>query len=375
MKSKVLVAAAVGVVAVGVVVAVVLTRGKGAAVYSGTVETREIQIGSKIGGRVTEVAVDEGAQVKAGAVLVRFEAEELKSQRVQAQADVAQAQADLTRLERGYRPEEIAQTQAAAAEQKAMLEAAEKGPRVQELAQAQADYAAAQADAVNAQASFDRMATLVRGDTVSKQQYDDAKGKRDSAVQRAESLRQRLALLQAGTRTEDLHAAEERYRQAEAGAELMKRGYRKEDVDAARGKLAGAVAHVQELDTRLKEAELTAPADGVVQVVSVRSGDLVLAGKIVMTMLESSQLWVKIYVPETELGKVRLGEGATVTVDAYAGREFTGQVSEIASEAEFLPRNVQTPDDRQHQVFGVKVRVDNADGVLKSGMSATVRLR
>jgi multidrug resistance efflux pump len=84
---------------------------------------------------------------------------------------------------------------------------------------------------------------------------------------------------------------------------------------------------------------------------------------------------VKIYVPETELGRVRLGQAATVTVDAYARREFTGQVSEIGSEAEFLPRNVQTRDDREHQVFGLKVRVDNADGVLKSGMSATVRLR
>ena len=350
-------------------------RGGAALVYSGTVETREIQIGSKIGGRVTEVAVEEGQTVKAGTPMVRFEADELRSERVQAQAQVAQAQADLARLVRGYRPEEIAQTQAAAEEQRAALEAAKNGPRVQELAQAQADYAGAKADALNAAVNFGRMETLVRGDTVSRQQYDDAKAKRDNTAQREESLRQRLVLLQAGTRKEDLEAAEQRYRQAAAAADQMRHGYRKEDIDAGRGKLAEVTAHVQELDVRLKEAELVAPADGVVQVVSVRSGDLVPAGKIVVTMLESSQLWVKIYVPETALGSVRVGQAATVMVDSFAGREFTGHVQEIGSEAEFLPRNVETRDDREHQVFGVKVRVDNSDGVLKSGMSATVRLR
>ncbi len=284
--------AAVAILAVaGLLIRSCAKRGE-SLVYSGTVETREIQVGSKVGGRVTEVPVEEGQAVKAGTLLVRFESDELKSQRVQAQAQVAQAQADLNRLERGYRPEEVAQAQAAAREQSALLEAAKNGPRVQELEQAQADYAAAKADAGNAQVNFERMQMLVRGESISRQQYDDSKAKRDSAAQKAESLRQRLALLQAGTRKEDVQAAEQRYRQAQAAAELMRRGYRKEDVDAARGRLAGATAHVNELDVRLKEAELEAQADGVVEVVSVRPGDLVGAGRIVMTMLESSQLWV-----------------------------------------------------------------------------------
>jgi len=155
----------------------------------------------------------------------------------------------------------------------------------------------------------------------------------------------------------------------------MQRGYRREDVTAGRGVLDAAVAHRDELDTRLKEGVLQASADGVIEVVSVRPGDLVPAGRIVVTMLESSQLWVKIYIPETDVGAVKLNQAASVEVDSYPGRKFSGSVQEIGSEAEFLPRNVQTRDDRQHQVFGVKVRVDNADGVLKSGMSATVQLR
>jgi multidrug resistance efflux pump len=376
MKRKVVlgVAAVALLVAAGLLIRSCAKRGE-SLVYSGTVETREIQVGSKVGGRVTEVPVEEGQAVKAGTVLVRFESDELKAQRAQAQAQVAQAQADLNRLERGYRPEEVAQAQAAAREQSALLEAAKNGPRVQELEQAQADYAAAKADAGNAQVTFERMQMLVRGETISRQQYDDAKAKRDSAAQKAESLRQRLALLQAGTRKEDVRAAEQRYRQAQAAAELMRRGYRKEDIDASRGRLAAATARVNELDVRLKEAELEAPADGAVQVVSVRPGDLVGAGRIVMTMLESSQLWVKVYVPETDLGSVRVGQQAAVEVDSFSKRQFAAHVEQISSQAEFLPRNVQTRDDRKHQVFGVKVRVDNPDGVLKSGMSATVRLQ
>jgi len=369
-----------GIAAAAIVLAAVLllhpwSRGKTQLAYSGTVETREIEVGSKLGGRVTTVAVEEGQTVKAGALLVRFEANELTAERAQAAAQVEQAQADLERLERGYRPEEKAQTQAAAAEQGAALEAAKNGPRAQELAQARADYESAKADALDAATTFERMETLVRGDTISRMQFDDAKAKRDSTAQRAESLRQRLALLEAGTRPEDLRAAEQRFRQAQAAAELMQRGYRREDLDAARGVLAAAIAHRKALDAQLSEAELTAAADGFVEVVSVRPGDLVPPGKIVVTMLESSQLWVKIYVPETELGGVKLGQAAAISVDAYPGREFRGSVQEIGAQAEFLPRNVQTRDDREHEVFGVKVHVDEADGVLKSGMSATVHLR
>jgi len=341
--------------------------------YAGTVETREIQIGSKVGGRVTAVGVEEGQVVKAGTVLVRFECDELKAQREQAAASVVQAQADLERMLRGNRPEEIAQAEATARAEKAALEEAQNGPRRQEVDQAKADYAAAAADATNAETFYGRMQELVRNDIISKQQFDDARDKRDAAAQKAESARQRMAMLEAGTRVEDLNAAEAKYKQAAAAAALARKGFRREDIEAARGKLEQAQGEVAELDARLREAQLTAPADAVVEVVSVRAGDLVPAGRIVMTMLESSQLWVKVYVPETELAHVQVGQRAAVRVDSFS-RTFDGHVGMIASEAEFLPRNVQTRSDREHEVFGVKVYVDNAAQTLKSGMSATVRL-
>lgn len=375
MKRRLLIAASVLAVLAVIWIVYALIASRSRFDYSGTIETREIEIGSKIGGRVTAVPVEEGQAIKAGDVLVRFECDELQAQRAQAAAQVAEAQADLDRMVRGNRPEEIAQAEATAQAQKAVLEEAKNGPRPQELAQAQADYSAAQADAVNAETFYGRMAKLAASDTISRQQFDDARDKRDSAQQRAESARQRLALLQAGTRTEDLQSAQARFEQAKSAAILARRGFRKEDIEAAHGRLAQAQGVVAELDARLKEAVLTAPADALVEVVSVRPGDLVTANHIVIDLLEPSQLWVKVYIPETDLSRVRLGQPATVRVDSLAGQSFSGELRQISSQAEFLPRNVQTRSDREHQVFGAKVYVNNPQGILKSGMSATVRLQ
>jgi HlyD family secretion protein len=345
-----------------------------ALVYSGTVETREIQVGSKIGGRVTSVFVEEGQRVTAGAPLASFECDAIKAQLAEAKATVEQAGADLNRLHTGNRPEEIVQADAQMKQQADALQEAKNGPRAQEILAAEADFSAAQATAADTAADYSRMKPLAEHDVISRQQFDGVTAHRNATAQQAESLRQKLALLQAGTRPEDLRQADQRYQQALAADTLMHRGFRPQDIEAGHGRLAEAHAHVQEIEASLREASLFAPATGVIEVVSVRPGDLVPPGQIVLSMLENSQLWVKVYVPETDLSHLRLGQTVNVSIDAYPGRPFTGHIQEIASEAEFLPRNVQTRDDRQHLLFGVKVAVDNADGVLKSGMSATVHL-
>ena len=342
--------------------------------YSGTLETREIEIGSKIGGRVLSVSVEEGDQVPANAPLVTFDAPELQAQLAQAQATVLQAEADYNRLQRGNRPQEIAQADATLHENKALLDEAQNGPRPQDIAQAQADYAAAKANAVDAASTYDRMQPLAAKDIISKQQFDSYTAQRNNTAQLAESARQRLALLQAGTRTEDIQAARDRYQQSLAADQLAHAGFRQQDITAGKGRLAQAQAHVAELEASLREARLLSPADATVETVSVRPGDLVPANQIVLTLLEPSQLWVKVYVPETDLSRIHVGQSANVTVDSL-NRHFTGRIQEINSSAEFLPRNVQTRDDREHEVFGVKVHIDNPGNVLKSGKSATVSLQ
>ena len=345
--------------------------------YSGTIETREIQIGSKVGGRVTEVGVEEGQLVKAGTIagalrVRRIEGAARRRRRRRSNRPrptwIAWCAATGPRRSRRRRPRR--------APCRPAYESARNGPRKQEIDQAQADFAAATAESANAETYYKRMEKLAATDTISRQQFDDARNRRDAAAQRAESARQRLALLQAGTRTEDLHAAEAHYQtgggRGRAGAQgISPRGYR----CRARPRWPEAQGHVAELDARLREAELKAPADAVVEVVSVRPGDLVPAGRIVVTMLETSQFWVKVYVPETELAHVHAWASARRSRStALRGRAFEGHVGQIASQAEFLPRNVQTKSDREHQVFGVKVFVDNPQQVLKSGMSAQVHL-
>ena len=372
---KVLTLIAVCVLIVAAISVYVYLNGRPTALaYSGTVETREIQVGSKVGGRVTAVFIEEGQRVAAHAPLISFECDALKAQLAEAKATAEQAAADLNRLDAGNRPEEIVEADAQLKQQADALQEANNGPRPQEILAAGADFVAAQATAADAASDYARMKPLAEHDVISRQQFDEFTAHRNATAQQAESLRQKLALVQAGTRPEDLRQAEQRYQQALAADTLMHRGFRPEDIEAGHGKLAEVRAHVQEIEANLGEANLAAPANGVIEVVSVRPGDLVPPGQIVLSMLEPSQLWVKIYVPETDLSGLRIGQAANVSIDAYSGRSFSGHIQEIAAEAEFLPRNVQTRDDRQHLLFGVKVAVDNANGVLKSGMSATVHL-
>ncbi|MEO8130406.1 MAG: efflux RND transporter periplasmic adaptor subunit [Bryobacteraceae bacterium] len=350
-------------------------KGPAAIQLSGTVETREIQVGSKVGGRVSEVLVDEGQLVKQGAVLLRFEVDELLAQRDQLRGKVAEAEAQVNKLRAGYRPEEIQQAEAATRRELAGLQELQHGPRPQEIAQALADYEAAKADAANGATSFARINKLHATDDVSSQALDEARARRDQLAGRSESARQRLELLRAGTRAEEVRAAEQRYRAAQAAEQMMHRGYRREDVAEANARLTQAKAQLSELQVRLAESEVLAPAEARVEVVSVRPGDLVAASRAVMTLLEASQLWVKVYVPEPELGHVTIGQTASVQVDSFPGRNFQGTIEQISDRGEFLPRNIQTREDRNHQVFGIKVRLENSAGLLKSGMAATVKLQ
>jgi HlyD family secretion protein len=342
---------------------------------SGTVETREIQVGSKVGGRVTAVLVEEGQIAKKGATLVRFDVDELLAQRNQLRGRVAEAAAQAAKLQAGFRPEEIQQAEAASRRELAVLQELQHGARPEEISQAQAEYEAAKADASNAEANYLRLEKLHATGDVSEQARDDAKARRDQLQARAESARQRLALLLAGTRPEEIRAAQERYRAAVASEQMIRIGYRKEEVAEAKARLAQAQAQLSEVEVRLTESEVTSPAEARVEVVSVRPGDLVAASRPVVTMLESSQLWVKVYIPEPELGRISVGQQAAVRVDTFRDREFNGVIEQISSQAEFLPRNIQTREDRNHQVFGAKVRLDNSSGLLKSGMAATVRLQ
>jgi HlyD family secretion protein len=328
---------------------------------SGTVEARNIRVGSKVGGRILQVLVREGDRVQAGQILITFDDKEL-------QASLEQARANAQKAKRGFRTEEIQEAQAAATQAKADYEMHLKGYRKEDIEAAQADVDRATADEARAKLDFQRYQTLADKDLVSKQQRDTAEANWKMSLAAKENAQHKLDQLQRGFRTEEIAMSEARYRQAQATLEKFQRGNRREDVDAAQSALAYEEA-------RYRERQVLAPTAATVEVLDVRPGDLIAPNTPVATLLESDQIYVRIYVPETELNKVALGQKAQVRVDPFQNQTFDGVVEQINQQAEFLPRNVQTREERVHQMFGVKVRIDDPSRRVLPGMAADVKLK
>jgi len=342
--------------------------------FSGTIETREIRVGSKVGGRVTEVLALEGQEIKAGQTIVRFDIAGLEAQRSQAEAKVAQQAAKLERLQHGARPEEKAQASAATETARANLEAVRNWPRPEEIEQARASLAAAEADLNNADVSFQRARKLYSTGDASQQELDAAKFRSDNARAKRDAEKKHLDLLLNGSRKEDIRAAEERFRQAQEAERLVIAGPRAEEIADARAQLAEAKARLEEIKVQIAEGEVKSPANSIVEVLPVRPGDLITPNQTIARLLEKDQIYIRVYVPEPRLGLVRVGQKAKIKVDTFANREFDGVIEQINTQGEFTPRNVQSRNERNHLVFGVKVRIDNREGLLKPGMSADVTL-
>jgi multidrug resistance efflux pump len=340
---------------------------------SGVVEAHNIQVGSKEGGRIQEVLVREGDQVKPGQTLVRFDEQPLAARLQQARGRVAQARAHLEMLQRGSRQEEIAEARHAAGEAAALLAERRAGYRREQIEQARAEVERARSQAQNAERTHRRIQNLAARGDLSRQAADDAETAWQSAQAQWKAAQQRLAELERGYRPEEVAQAEQRLGRLQAVEQRVTRGFRAEEIAAARAELERAEAEAREVEARLKERHVVAPAPATVEVLDVRPGDLIPPNTPVATLLERDQIYVRIYVPETRLGEVSPGQRAEVILDALPGRTFPALVEQINQQAEFLPRNVQTKEERVHQVFGVKLRVTDP-GPIRPGMAATVRL-
>jgi multidrug resistance efflux pump len=327
---------------------------------SGTVEARNIRVGSKVGGRIDKLLVREGDNVEAGQVLMTFDDKELL-------ASLDQSRANAEKAKRGYRPEEIAEARAAKLQAKADYELKKNGYRKEDIAAAQADLDRSAADDTRTQLDFLRYDALAKKDLVSKQQRDTAEANWKMALAQKENSRHKLDELQRGYRPEEIASAEAHYLQAQATLEKFERGNRREDVESAQAAYAYDEA-------RFRERQVVAPSAATIEVLDVRPGDLIAPNTPVATLLERDQIYVRIYIPETEIYRVHVGQKAQVTVDAVGKSVFDGTVDQINQQAEFLPRNVQTREERVHQVFGVKIRIDDTAHRVLAGMAADVKL-
>ncbi len=340
---------------------------------SGFLEADEIRVGSRVGGRVARVLADEGQLVKAGKTLVELEPFDLEQRRAEALAVVAQKRAQLDELQAGYRTEEIEQAKARQAQLAAELDKLRAGPRRQEIAAAAADLELAQAELDLAIQIYERTATLYQMGSATQEALDEASNQRKVAQARVKARTEQLALLEEGTRPEDLRAAEARLAEAQRGVELLVNGYRPEQIAQARATLEAAEAAAAAIERQIAELQIKAPLDARVEAIELQPGDLVAPNAPAITLVDPSRLWVRAYVPVRQL-RFKVGDPVEVTVDSYPDEVFQGYIAFVARQAEFTPSNVQTPEERSKQVFRIKVNLEQGLGRLRPGMPADVWL-
>jgi len=316
--------------------------------------------------------VQEGNDVAAGTPLIRIDVAEVNEQIRQSEARIGQQKARLEVLQLGSRPEEKARAHEAVAEAKANLDAVRNWPRPEEVAQAKAALAAVEADVGDAQTTYERTKRLTETGDAPQRDLDAARFALERAVERRNQFKRALELLMNGSRPEDVRAAEHKHQQAVQAERLVLQGPRPQEIEDSRMQVREAEARLAQLKVQLEEGEIRAPVAARVEVISVRPGDVAAPNQPIAKLLEQNQLWVRIYIPEPQLGLVKVGQKVKVKIDTFPNREFDGVVEQINSQGEFTPRNVQSRNERNHQVFGVKVTVDNKDGMIKSGMAADV---
>ncbi len=342
--------------------------------WAGTVEARDVTVASRTGGRVKQVLVHEGDRVQPNQPLIVLEPGDLEAQRAIALAQLDQMKSTLDKLEKGARPEEIAQAKARAAGANAALAEAKKGSRAEEIAGAQARVAQAQAVLDKAQLDAERAHRLVKSEAVPQAEADAADTQVRTARAERDAQQKVLDQLKAGLRVEEKEQVAARAAEAAAAANLVIAGPRVEEIRAATAQVAAAQSRVDQLDISVAELTIRSPATARVESLDLRPGDVLAPNAPAATLLEDGQLYVRLYVPETQVGRVKVGDILPISVDSWTDRTFKGKVEHINQRGEYSPRNLQTADERADQVFAVRIGLIEGRDELRAGMAAMVQV-
>ena len=340
---------------------------------SGFVEADEIRLGSRVGGRVQAVHVAEGDHIVAGQLLVQLEPFDLNEQRRGAQATLAAKEAECQRLSHGLRPEEVAQTNMRMQQVKAQLDKLIAGPRPNEIQAATARLKSAHAELRLAQERYTRTRELRGSGAVSTEDMDRAQQALDSATANTALYREELALLNAGSRDEDIREARAQLEFARLEAQLANKGYRKELIAEACAARDGAAAALAAIDRQIEELFIKAPAAGVIEALELQPGDLVLPGVPMLSMLDNQRYWIRAYIPQ-HWKAVTLGQTVWITADSHPDKVFEAKIGYIARQAEFTPSNAQTHDERGRQVFRIKAILQQGLDELRPGVAVDLWL-
>jgi HlyD family secretion protein len=351
---------------------------------SGNIDVTQVDMAFKIPGRLSQRLVDEGDRVARGQRLGMLDDTDQNFQLQKATADADYATAILAERDAGSRPEEIRRSEARVRQARFTLSELLNGSRAQEIAEAEAGLKQAAAAERSAESElsltrndFKRYEAVYKEGGISRQTFETyrtrlttAENAATAATSQRQAAEQRLSLRREGTRQERIRQARSALAQAEAEFALTKAGPRKEAIDQARAKKVAALAALAMARQQVADTELFAPFDGVILSTSAEPGSYLNPGSTVLTIGDIRNAWLRVFVAEADLGRIRLGQSAEVSVDAYPERSWKGRITYISSAAEFTPRSVQTNKERTNLVYRLKIQLDNTDGVLKPGMPA-----
>ncbi len=317
-----------------IAVVVVLIAGSSIAIYfkekpndkyvraSGTVEVTQVQLAALAGGRIEELAIEESDHVKKGQFIARLSMDGADDEVKMAEAALAGARAQLEELKNGFRKEDISRARAELAARKVQYEQARRDEK---------RFAALAADGVVAARDAELYAEAAKAS------YNAMKAAADQA-------------------------------------RLLENGMRPEQIAAAEANVARAESACKRARTLVGYKEFYSPADGVVLTKNYQIGDVVNAGAPLATLGDMDDCWVKLYIPSTQLGLVKLGAKCNVYVDPFPKRAFEATVTEVNQQAEYNPRMSLTQNERANMVFWIKVSIKDTEGVIKPGMPADVTI-
>ncbi|MBM4077342.1 MAG: HlyD family efflux transporter periplasmic adaptor subunit [Planctomycetes bacterium] len=332
---------------------------------SGMIEADEIRIGSRVGGRVHSVDAEEGSAVTSGQSLLEFEPYQLRESLKEAESQLTRVAAIHQRIVAGFRDEEVAQAKARFDQLSAVLEKAINGAREEDVSAAASQLELAESQLELSRKNFQRVEGLFAKMSLTQSELDQAGMELRVAKASREVRYEELQKLKRGTRPEEVAEAKAELEEANQIWLLRKNGYRPEEIAEAAAAVEAAKATVESVKCQIEELTVTSPINGIIEAMELRPGDLVAANVPVVSLLDSSHLWVRAYVPENRL-VIKVGDRMKVTVDSYPNEQFSGHVSYISRQAEFTPGNVQTPEERSKQVFRFKVTFDGDKSKLRA---------
>jgi HlyD family secretion protein len=346
---------------------------------SGNIELTEVDMSFKTTGRLVERRFDEGDSVKKGDIVAQLDRDQLAQQKDRDVAGITSADSQYQQLETSIAMQretlagDIAAHKADLAQAQAHLDELLNGSRPQEIQESRAAATDERVQYQLAKDDWDRAQALFKNEDISRQQYEQYQTRFHSADAILRQAEHRLSLVEEGPRKEDIAAARDQVASAEQAVKLAEANRlelqrKEEQLVQEKAAIEQARAQAGITGVMLNDTTIYSPIDGVVLVKSAEPGEVLAAGTTVLTIGDIDHPWLRGYISEGDLGRVKLGQRANVTNDSFPGKTYKGRVSFIASDAEFTPKQIQTNEERVKLVYRIKIDVENPQHDLKNNM-------